>query len=85
MRNRLMLLGSLSIGVLTFTLTVRAQAPVRGATPPSGAANAKPADLSGDWAPDGRRGGIGQSLSISDIRGVKRGQEDDIPLPAVGA
>ena len=79
MRNRLMLLGTLSIGVLTFTLTVRAQAPVRGATPPSGAATAKPADLSGDWAPDGRRGGIGQSLSVSDIRGQKRGQEEDIP------
>jgi hypothetical protein len=79
MRNRLLLLGTLIIGILTFTLTLRAQAPVRGATPPSNAANAKPADLSGDWAPDPKRGGIGQSLSISDIRGVKRGQEDDIP------
>ena len=29
--------------------------------------------------PDGRRGGIGQSLSVSDIRGEKRGKEDDIP------
>ena len=26
-----------------------------------------------------RRGGIGQSLSLSDIRGLKRGQEEDIP------
>ena len=78
MRNRLVVLGTLSVGVLTFSLVVSAQAP-RGATPPSQAAGAKPADLSGDWAPDGRRGGIGQSLSISDIRGAKRGQEDDIP------
>lgn len=36
-------------------------------------------DLSGDWTPDPRRGGFGQSLSLSDIRGAKRGQEDDIP------
>ena len=79
MRNRLMLLGSLSLGVLTFSLAVSAQAPARGGSPPPGAATAKPADLSGDWAPDGRRGGIGQSLSVSDIRGAKRGQEDDIP------
>ena len=68
MRNRLMLLGTLTIGVLACTLAVRAQAPVRGATPPANAASAKPADLSGDWAPDPKRGGIGQSLSISDIR-----------------
>jgi hypothetical protein len=79
MRNWLMLLGSLSLGVLTFSLAVSAQAPARGGSPPPGAATAKPADLSGDWAPDGRRGGIGQSLSVSDIRGAKRGQEDDIP------
>ena len=77
MRNRLTVLGTLSLGVLTFTLTLQAQAPPRGATPP--AVSSKPADLSGDWAPDGRRGGIGQSLSLSDIRGTKRGQEEDIP------
>src|SRR5438128_18982 len=38
-----------------------------------------PVDLSGNWAPDPNRGGIGQSLSLSDIRGQKRGQEEDIP------
>src|SRR2546423_15123906 len=39
----------------------------------------KPADLSGDWAPDRTRGGMGQSLSLSDPGGRKRGNEDDIP------
>src|SRR2546427_4444252 len=43
------------------------------------AQTAKPADLSGDWAPDRARGGMGQSLSLSDIGGRKRGNEDDIP------
>jgi hypothetical protein len=36
-------------------------------------------DLSGDWAPDRTRGGMGQSLSMSDPGGRKRGSEDDIP------
>ncbi len=40
---------------------------------------AKPVDLSGDWGPDRARGGMGQSLSLSDIGGRKRGNEDDIP------
>ena len=79
MRNRLMFLATLSLGVVTFSLVVSAQTPARGAAPPNPPASSKPADLAGDWAPDGRRGGIGQSLSISDIRGQKRGNEDDIP------
>jgi hypothetical protein len=77
MRNRLLVLGTLSLGVLTLSLSLSAQGPPRGATPP--AVSSKPADLSGDWAPDPKRGGIGQSLSLSDIRGTKRGQEEDIP------
>ena len=79
MRNRLVVLATVLIGVMTFSLVLRAQAPAQGATPPAGSANAKVADLSGDWAPDGRRGGIGQSLSIADIRGAMRGKEPDIP------
>ena len=69
MRNRLTFLVTLSLGVVALSFAVSAQAP----------ASSKPADLSGDWAPDGKRGGIGQSLSISDIRGVNRGKESDIP------
>lgn len=49
------------------------------AAPRAQPGSSQAADLSGDWTPDLRRGGFGQSLSISDIRGAKRGQEDDIP------
>ena len=45
--------------------------------PPATASKA--ADLSGDWTPDPRRGGFGQSMSMTDAGGRKRGQEDDIP------
>ena len=79
MQNRMTFLATLSLGIVTFTLVASAQAPARSAAPQSQPASSKPADLAGDWAPDGRRGGIGQSLSISDIRGQKRGNEDDIP------
>jgi hypothetical protein len=36
-------------------------------------------DLSGDWALDNKRGGIGQSISLSDPGGKLRGKEPDIP------
>ena len=36
-------------------------------------------DLSGDWALDTKRGGIGQSISLSDPQGKMRGKETDIP------
>jgi hypothetical protein len=41
--------------------------------------NARVVNLSGDWLPDRARGGMGQSLSLSDPGGRKRGNEDDIP------
>src|ERR1700680_2177097 len=44
---------------------------------PSG--TSKVPDLSGDWSADPKRGGIGQSLSLSDIGGKNRGKETDIP------
>jgi hypothetical protein len=80
-RHRLTVLASALVAVLVFSLTLRAQtaAPTRSASAQAPGGTAKIADLSGDWAPDGRRGGIGQSLSISDIRGARRGNEDDIP------
>jgi hypothetical protein len=86
MRNRLAVLAHVLMAVMIFSLVLRAQtaAPARPAAiqnqqSQSQSASSKVPDLSGDWAPDGRRGGIGQSLSLSDIRGAKRGQEDDIP------
>ncbi len=84
MRNRVAVLTTAVLAVAGFSIGLRAQtaapaAPPRAAAAPSQSGSSKPADLAGDWAPDGRRGGIGQSLSLSDIRGLKRGQEDDIP------
>ena len=60
-----------ALAVLALTVL---RSPLSAQTPSS-----KVADLSGDWAPDPTRGGIGQSLSLSDIAGRKRGKEDDIP------
>jgi len=56
----------------------------QGVAPPGMAkddshAASKIPDLSGDWTADGKKGGIGQSLSLSDIQGRKRGAEGDIP------
>ena len=70
------------IVVMMFSALLRAQTPAvpsATAAPASDTASSKVADLSGDWAPDPNRGGIGQSLSVSDIGGRKRGQEEDIP------
>jgi hypothetical protein len=65
---------------VTFPCILRAQATApQGARANSQAASSRPADLSGDWAPDPKRGGIGQSLSLSDIGGRNRGKETDIP------
>jgi hypothetical protein len=47
--------------------------------PPANLVPSKPADLSGDWALDNMRGGIGQSLSAADPGGRMRGKEPDIP------
>jgi hypothetical protein len=67
MRNRLVMSAAvLVVAVTVFSPRFRAQ-------------TAKIPDLSGDWSPDRTRGGMGQSLSLSDIGGRKRGNEDDIP------
>jgi hypothetical protein len=68
------------MAVMSFSPTVRAQAAAssQGAAG-SQSGSTKIPDLSGDWGPDRARGGMGQSLSISDIGGRKRGNEDDIP------
>jgi hypothetical protein len=43
------------------------------------AESSKVPDLSGDWAADPKRGGIGQSLSMADTGGKNKGNEGDIP------
>jgi hypothetical protein len=78
MRNTLTLLAALVVGIATFSL-VRVQAPTAAAAAQGQGASAKVPDLSGDWTPDGRRGGIGQSMSIADNGGKQRGKEPDIP------
>ena len=80
MRNRA-LLSAIALAVMIFSLVVRAQntAPSRAPAGPPPGATSKVADLSGDWAPDPKRGGIGQSLSLSDNGGRQRGNETDIP------
>jgi len=81
MRNRVLVSAIALMALMIFSLVVHAQntAPARApAGPPPGAAS-KVADLSGDWAPDPKRGGIGQSLSLSDNGGRERGKETDIP------
>src|SRR4029079_18019306 len=75
MRNLLMVSVAALMALTSFAQTVRAQAPAAG----SQSGSTRIPDLSGDWGPDRARGGMGQSLSLSDIGGRKRGNEDDIP------
>ena len=70
MRNLLVVTAAALMAAVVFSPALPAQT----ASTPS-----KPPDLAGDWAPDRARGGMGQSLSLSDIGGRKRGNEDDIP------
>ena len=86
MRNRLILFALALPAAIAFSPTLQSQAPAPGTAPaPAAAAQAAPpassapADLSGNWEPDRRRGGFGQSLSLSDQGGRQRGKETDIP------
>ena len=81
MRNRLVASATALMAVIAISSMLRAQtaAPSPGATAGSQSGSSKVPDLSGDWTPDRTRGGIGQSLSISDIGGRNRGKEPDIP------
>jgi hypothetical protein len=67
MRNKWPLLIASLMGAL-LPLASRAQS-----------GSSQPADLSGTWELDGKRGGIGQSVSIADPGGKLRGKEPDIP------
>jgi hypothetical protein len=81
MRNRLVASAFVLTSVLTFSPLLRAQTtkPSGAATAPDQSASSKAPDLSGDWALDNKRGGIGQSISLSDPGGKLRGKEPDIP------
>src|SRR5436309_13798565 len=81
MRNRLVVSATAVMTLMTVSLILRVQAaaPSQAATARTRSGAAKIADLSGDWAPDPKRGGIGQSLSLSDNGGRNRGKEPDVP------
>jgi hypothetical protein len=81
MRDRSAAAAIVVIALATVPLILRAQTATapRPAAAQSQRAPSKVADLSGDWAPDPKRGGIGQSLSLSDNGGRLRGKEPDIP------
>ena len=78
MRNSLVASATALIAVFVVVATLRSDVAAQAAASQQ-AASSKVPDLSGDWAPDPKRGGIGQSLSISDGGGRNRGKETDIP------
>jgi hypothetical protein len=81
MRNRLVMSAAALVAVTAFSPMFRAQtaASSQSGTASRQSGSSKVPDLAGDWSPDRTRGGMGQSLSLSDIGGRKRGNEDDIP------
>jgi len=80
MRSLLVMSTVALMSVITFSPLLRAQtvAPPAAAMARSQNSSSRMADLSGDWGLDGKRGGIGQSISLSDPQGKLRGKEPDI-------
>src|SRR5262245_45051735 len=72
-------LGLLAVAWASSSVRAQAPAPARPATTQAARPSSAAVDLSGDWEPDRRRGGFGQSFSLSDQGGRNRGKEDDIP------
>ena len=81
MRSRVSMSLGLLLCLIAFSSGLRAQtAPAtNSAKAQTQSGSSKVPDLSGDWSADPKRGGIGQSLSLSDIGGKNRGKETDIP------
>ena len=75
MRHHLLVSAATAIAVIVCSSHPRAQT----AAPVNQGGASKVPDLAGDWTPDFKRGGFGQSLSLSDIGGRQRGKESDIP------
>ena len=73
------LAGFALLAVLSPVARAQMPAPSQQAKTTAQTNSSKAADLSGDWTADPKRGGIGQSLSLSDIGGKNRGKEPDIP------
>lgn len=81
MRNHLAVSTAALMVAVAFSPWLGSEAPAAapGGEAAGQAATSRVPDLSGDWAPDPKRGGIGQSLSLSDSAGRNRGKEGDIP------
>jgi hypothetical protein len=77
-RRLLTAAGAIAFAVL-FSSVFGSQAAGPAAGGQAQAASSQPANLSGDWEPDRRRGGFGQSMSMADMGGRMRGKEPDIP------
>src|ERR1700722_1577323 len=69
------------MAMVLFSTVSHAQAPAQSGMPmtPEQMKSSIVPDLSGDWAADGKKGGIGQSLSSADSGGKMKGKEPDIP------
>jgi hypothetical protein len=79
MSYRLAILVTAFMAAISFSPSLRAQATQsKTMASATGDASSKVPDLSGDWALDAKRGGIGQSISGADPGGKMRGKEPDI-------
>ena len=80
MRNRVVASVAALTMMTAIPLILQAQTP---AAPPAAVQSPnrslKVPDLSGTWRADNKRGGLGQSISLADPDGARRGKEGDIP------
>jgi hypothetical protein len=81
MSHRLAIFVFSLLAAVAFSRSLRAQTAAASGTTASKAqgATSQIPDLSGDWSLDNKKGGIGQSISLSDPQGKLRGKEPDIP------
>src|ERR1700679_4153552 len=82
MRTRFNLPALALLTVAPFSAALHAQQPgpiSQMPMTPEQMKSSKAPDLSGDWIADGKKGGIGQSLSAADPGGKTAGKEPDIP------
>ena len=81
MSHRLVTFVFSSIAAIALSQSLCAQnaTPTASTAPKVQGSGSQIPDLSGDWALDSKKGGIGQSISFSDPQGKLRGKEPDIP------
>jgi hypothetical protein len=79
LRNLLVLSIAFAVGVFSPALQAKDGAQRASAASQNQVGSSKIPDLSGSWTRDGKKGGFGSSLSLSDAGMKNRGHEDDIP------